>query len=162
MNFLLIILAYIKHLFRAKTLHGTHSPFVYKLLEKAVYNRESMQYKLPSEEGIGCRWRQKRCAQVLAHIVHFMGYRRVVNSPSALSVKADMIYLTQLDETSVCWIEGLNQGGMLAYRGITIKSEYLKQIFAHPRVQVYIDLFFLHLFFVDRTQAKEVFEIKLK
>lgn len=38
MNFTLIT-AYLNHLLRANTLHGTHSPFVYELLKNVIYAR---------------------------------------------------------------------------------------------------------------------------
>lgn len=37
----MLILSYIKHLFQANTLHGTHSPFVYAFLENVVYAKQA-------------------------------------------------------------------------------------------------------------------------
>jgi predicted O-methyltransferase YrrM len=34
-----VIISYIKHLLKAKTLHGTHSPFVYSFLKNVVYQK---------------------------------------------------------------------------------------------------------------------------
>lgn len=36
-----MIISYIRHLLKANTLHGTHSPFVYKFLENVVYKKST-------------------------------------------------------------------------------------------------------------------------
>jgi hypothetical protein len=39
MNAIKTVFRYLSYYFRSNTLHGTHSPFVYKLLEDVVYDR---------------------------------------------------------------------------------------------------------------------------
>lgn len=73
MNLFRYILRYLRHYFSAHSLHGTHSPFVYTLLEKAIYNR-SLFYAFEDIEDLRA---ELKCDNRIIHVTDLGAGSRV-------------------------------------------------------------------------------------
>lgn len=82
-------IAFLKHRKKAKTLHGTHSPFVYQLLEEVIY-RKGNYYNYDKVASLRSRlWRDKRVIDVvdLGAGSKKLGNQRRIDQIARLSVK---------------------------------------------------------------------------
>lgn len=146
------------HFFAAHSRHGTHSPFVYRLVDEVIYAR-----RLPGES----HDKVKRLVERLIDrfrpgTVYVMG-----SGPPRVSLLDFVIVDCGVHEAPVGQVEALWQrlhaGSVLVLLGChrTAGAKALWQsIKAKPDVTVTIDLFHIGLVFFHSGQAKEDFKIR--
>jgi hypothetical protein len=157
---------YIKHRLTAKSRHGTHSPFVYKLVDEVIYDfsikkvyedLEKQRKKLLNDGKVSL---SPRLAQLL--------YRLANNHPP-LSPQLDFVYVNgdRTKETTLnyfyTYLLKVHEGSLLVFndiyrnKGMKVAWEEIK---SHPQVTVTIDLFWMGLVYFKKDQVKEHFKIK--
>lgn len=149
---------YVFHLLQADSRHGTHSPFVYKLVDEVVY--------APRQPGEPRDKVQRLTARLIDRFqpgtVHALGQERLpasrldfvvidCSNPEKLAAHLDTIW-PRLHAGSVLVLSHL-------YRNIVAKALW-RSVKAKPQVTVTIDLFRMGLVFLHAGQAKEDFKIR--
>lgn len=152
--------AYIKHYFLANSRHGTHSPFVYKLADEAIYVKASTFVgNLAFSSAVPQAYHA-----LLTRILLHLGYTTLMDFDAAFDPAAqaavyvesagivDMPALVaRLDHTVVV------VGGLYKSKQALAQWKSLQQ---HPDVTVTIDLFFFGLLFKRAGQHKESFRLR--
>ena len=157
---------YIKHRLTAKSRHGTHSPFVYKLVDEVIYDFsakkvyeeiEKHRKKLFNDGKAGLNLR-------LAKLIY-----RLANNHPALTPQFDFVYINSertKEATLNCFYTCLpkaHEGTLLVFTDIYQSKgmkEAWEEIKVHPQVTVTIDLFWIGLVYFKKDQVKEHFKIK--
>lgn len=199
---------YLKHRITAKTRHGTHSPFVYKLTDEVIYDfkpksiyilLETLRKKLSNDaliqgKGTLARNNSPRLDQLIyriakdhrpVHIVELENASEVTTAylaASYTSVKAgdtvlkevtgtvDLLYIgacktgALLMDYFYTYLPRFHAGSLMMVKGIYTNEEIKaswKEIKAHERVTVTVDLFWIGLVYFRKGQAKEHFKIKI-
>ncbi len=123
---------YLWHVFTAKTRHGTHSPFVYRLLEEVIYPA-----RLSTEP-------TNKVDRLTARLAKHFGYQRV-----CLQQQADLV---DLPTGTVLVLRDIHAS--------TEKRREWQAIRSMEAATVTIDLFRVGLVFFREGQAKEHFRIR--
>lgn len=150
-------LDYVQHLLTANTRHGTHSPFVYRLVDEVIYARRQ-----PEES-------RDRVVRLVARLVDHFRPREVYEPGSGPAPEPlDFVLATGRDagETAdglrALWPK-LHSGSVLlltdSYRNAKAKLLW-QSIKARPEVTVTVDLFRVQLVFFRSGQAREHFRIR--
>jgi len=189
---------YIKHRLTAKSRHGTHSPFVYKLVDEVIYDFsakkvydeiEKQRKKLLNDGRAGLNTRLLQLMYRLAYnhpsqMVILLGPDLGKESlylakakPGTLivtqriedSFSLDFVYITgaytketMLNYFNTC-LPKVHENTLLVFNDIYRSKgmkEAWKEIKAHPKVTVTIDLFWIGLVYFRKGQVKEHFKIK--
>lgn len=171
--------AYLKHWWRANTLHGTHSPFVYSLLERVVYDRKnySAYHQLLPVTGMSTKelrliwrllqdrkpqkiWLHPNIASVWKEWLLFGAKGAQISSDTTISYIADLFILPAGDWT---FLPKVSPEGMGIIIGLRSGDEALKNwrtMTADKSLSVSIDFFSLGCVFFHSWQEKEAFEIR--
>ncbi len=151
-------LDYLKHSLTANSRHGTHSPFVYRLVDEVVYRKRE-----PGEQG-------DKASRLIERLIKWFRPQQVVYIGAAEVPDGPLDFIIvrrddterindslnqlwpQLHVDSVLVVEGI-------YRNAGLKRLW-QSIQAKPRVTVTVDLFHVGLVFFHLGQAKEHFQIR--
>ena len=140
-------LDYLRHLLSSHSTHGTHSPFVYDLADKAIYSGRIVQ-GITGSEKINTRYKN-----VLLRIFDHLDIRSITDT--ALLSAA----VLSADEVDDC----IQSAGLVVvdaiYRDKLSKANW-KAAAALPEVTVSIDLFHFGLLLKRDGQAKEDFKLR--
>ena len=143
---------YIWHRLRSNSRHGTHSPFVYRLVDEVVYNYHA---EVP-ERVTG--YRPQKVNDLLNRLIHNW----------LMDDTGDREYVLigpHSDQAEVFehLLPNTHSGTLLIFQGIyqnkTNRAAW-RIIAAHPEVRVSIDLFYIGLVFFREGQRKENFRIR--
>ncbi|MFM6954245.1 MAG: hypothetical protein ACKOWL_04605, partial [Sphingobacteriaceae bacterium] len=141
---------YVWHWLSANSRHGVHSPFVYALVDEAIYGTQKLeQITLPESL-------QKQAPKVQAML------RRVVQAHRS-PVDFEKVIVIDGPNTQASLLAEPKPNALLIVLGIYDSPEHKKQwklIQANPAVTVTIDLFYVGLVYFREGQAKEDFKIR--
>ena len=169
---------YIKHRLTAKSRHGTHSPFVYKLVDEVIYDfsakkvyedLEKQRKKLLNDDEASLSPRLVQLIYLLAHNHPLQPAKIIIAQEIERNDRLDFVYIngdrtkeTMLNYFYAC-LPKVHESTLLifkdSYRNKRLKEAW-KEIKAHPQVTVTIDLFWIGLVYFKKDQVKEHFKIK--
>ena len=178
---------YLLYRFKAKTRHGTHSPFVYRLVDKVIYDFSAK--KVYNELKLSDSTRSVKINQLIYRLAADWKPNTIIElgSPlgltsqylqkaaldakvySALTDKPDLIFInTNNPEEAINHFEQalskVHTGTLLFIDGI-YANEGMKQawvkIKSEPQVTITIDLFWIGLVYFREGQVKEDFTISI-
>lgn len=173
MNCIKKALLYVNYKLFSNSLHGTHSPFVYKFLEEVVYNNSLVH----SEDVyvFGQTSRSKKYNDLLIRIVDYFKISSVTSSNNLSiqdfkqtinSIDAIQLLIINSDEYTYELFEHslikVNECSIIVIVGIRSGDQQLnqwKKIQADQRAIVTIDLFEIGIVFFRTKQLKENFLI---
>lgn len=145
-------LDYIAHWLWSHSRHGTHSPFVYRLVDEVLYNYHAVV--LDRVNGI-------RPAKVNALINRILGFW--LNDDAE---KRDYVLMKPEPDYWTAFIQLLpkvHPGTLLIFQKIyqsKANKVAWRKIIQHEQVTVAIDLYYIGLVFFREGQAKESFKIR--
>lgn len=152
-------LDYIGHQLASNSRHGTHSPFVYQLVDEVVYAQRQPDEAQDKAERLIARLIQRfkpRQVYRLGHVSPPDGQLDFVVFQVDHNLKTNEDLLHEL-------LPKLHQGSILVVTAIYRSNDtkrFWRSIKAIPGVTVTIDLFHVGLVFFHLGQAKEDFRIR--
>ena len=152
--------AYLKHYVLANSRHGTHSPFVYKLADEAIYAKQnSCAADFTVADLVPRAYRN-----VLKPILLSLGYTALVGLDKEISESSQVARYVEAKEVqelesvvSPLKAAAVVVGGI--YESPEARLQW-KALQAHADVTVAIDLFFFGLLFKRAGQHKENFRLR--
>jgi len=169
---------YIKHRLTAKSRHGTHSPFVYKLVDEVIYDfsakkvyedLEKQRKKLLNDDKVGLNPRLAQLIYRLAHNHPPQPADIIVAQEIESNHRLDFVFIESertkeatLNYFHTC-LPKVHEGTLLIFNDIYRNKgmkEAWEEIKAHSQVTVTIDLFWIGLVYFKKGQVKEHFKIK--
>jgi len=179
---------YLLYRFKAKTRHGTHSPFVYRLVDKVIYDFSDK--KVYNELKLSDSTRSIKLNQLIYRLAADWKPDTIIELGEPLGItsqylqkaapdskiysefiadKPDLIFInTDNGEEAISYFEQslpkvytstlLIVDGIYANEGM---KQTWAQIKAEPTVTITIDLFFIGLVYYRTGQVKEDFIIKI-
>lgn len=159
--------SYLKFLVSSTNQHGVHSPFVYSLLTKGLYQKRNKNYSISEH--------------VLTKAISYFKYKRIgfVHTDDYIkrkivalfedlefnSLPFDLIYAEKNDKLfNSISPESYHNNTMILLKGMhktKARTENWERIKKLPEVTVTIDLFYCSLVFFRKEQAKEHFKIRI-
>lgn len=143
---------YLLHWIRSSSVHGLHSPFVYRLADEVIYNYHAVVPEVFSDV------RPRKVTALINRIIKYWMNERSERREYIL-VDSDADYLKVFGEL----LPKTHPGTLLIFEGIYKKNaskNAWKDIIRHHQVTVGIDLFYIGLIFFREGQAKENFRIR--
>lgn len=144
------------HFVNSNSRHGTHSPFVYNLADKAIYRKvpaPDTPIHFPADI---C----PRCRPVLTRILNELNIFRMTESLSAASFQTAVFAAAEEIKEGAIVVEMLRHVPLVViqdiYRSAETKQNW-KKVQAEPDVTITIDLFYFGLAFKKEGQYKENF-----
>ena len=156
MYFIRYYVAYIQHQLTANSRHGTHSPFVYRLVDEVIYAKR----KTDEPEDKVKRLIARLIDRFQAKRVHRLGERLSEERLDFMIVPANNA-ATLSHQLKQGW-PNLHSGSVVVLQGI-YSNQGMRQLWQsikeRQEVTVTIDLFHVGLVFLHEGQAKEDFRI---
>ena len=159
------LIAYVQYLWRAKKLHGVHSPFAYAFSEDILYTDHSAVQPLLVD--IPAKY-----ARLLSYLKDKGGYQQLytLGSDSNNSILPDtMVVITEKNPGK--WLQLFNKhlqelkaGCVIAIPAIHQSKRHdkkWKRLYTHPKILMSIDLYGIGLiFFKPEFKEKQHFVLK--
>lgn len=148
---------YIWHFLSSHSRHGTHSPFVYDLADKAIYSANIAQ-SINGEEKIGPSYKN-----TLLRILNHLGVRSIANLRDSGAVYAEALILPAHAISQDKIEQYLHEGKLIVIEGIyrdKLSKKNWKAVTTLPVVTVAIDLLHFGLLIQREGQVKENFKLR--
>ncbi len=156
---------YLKYSWKAKGRHGTHSPFVYDLVENVLMDKGTIK----PESVIEYRSLPLKYENLISRIALYYGCKNVLSVPAENSTiqKPDMLLLNDSRQWAVLfehYAPVLNGNTIVVVPHIhqtVLQTRAWGKIVAHPQVRMSIDLYGIGLLlFREEFKEKQHFVLK--
>ena len=156
---------YLKYQWKAKGRHGTHSPFVYDLIDNVLLDKDYIR----KEDVIQCPAVALKYENLICRIAVYYNYKDIVQLPGAIQINtADLLIINgQPNEWAALFnehIHCLKNESAVIITGIhktPAHSTAWKKIATHDNVRMSIDLYGIGLlFFKEEFKENQHFILK--
>ena len=157
---------FVQHWLSSNTRHGTHSPFVYRLLDEVVYASH------PADVQIPLRFSSQQLNHLIQRVILDHGAKQLLvcnfNDPIILGPAAVIIFKHPQTLAPEHYLKDLLAAARPdtlliipeIYHNQSVKKQW-DAIQKHPKVTVSIDFFHVGLVYFHQGQAKENFKIRI-
>ncbi len=157
-------IAYLKYTLKAKGRHGTHSPFVYDLVDHVLLDKGPLEKQF----SVNCPSLELKYENLLCRIASHYNYQHIVCLPGSVNKPVDMLVINAEPATWLMLLEEnmhlLKNDSMVVIGGIhktAAHSSNWKKLTAHNHVRMSIDLYGIGLLlFKQEFKEKQHFVLK--
>jgi hypothetical protein len=168
------------HQRKAINRHGLHSPFVYRLVDKVIYDFTTKNVYTELEKQLNNGQKLNKVDKLLYRIVNdaqpgqvYFGnrtdplYQAIIKAaaPRAQANASQPVELILLDASDFAggfeqYLPIVHEQTLIIINHVYRDQKAWKHIKSHPRVILTVDLFYMGLVFFKKGQVKEDFKIK--
>jgi len=155
---------YLKYSRKAKGRHGTHSPFVYALVEEVLQDKGPLK----KQYNINCAGMELKYENLLSRIAAYYNYENIVCLPGTVNGLADMLVVhtesgewAALLEQNLQWLKNESMVVITGIHKTAAHSTAWAKLTAYTEVRMSIDLYGMGLLlFRQEFKEKQHFILK--